>query len=418
LPGGFESVGLLTEPGKDLPIGVSHRRRFGVDQVGFNCALCHTGTVRDAPGAAPRIVLGMPANQLDLQSLVTFVLECSLDSRLTRENVLARVEEMGDGGPSLFERLLLRFVLLDRLRSQVLEFQARIAPVLGDRVPPWGRGRVDTFNPYKSLQFNWALERLPPSELIGATDYPSLWNQAPREGMQLHWDGDNDSVDERNLSAALGAGVTPVTVDHAGIQRVRDWIWKLPPPKYPYPINQTLAKAGGALYATHCLSCHADNRFRDGVIAPGTRVGQVVSITDIGTDRHRLDSYTDEFAANQYLLYPESPFRFTRFRKTEGYANHPLDGIWLRGPFLHNGSVPTLRALLDPPEMRPKMFYRGYDVYDQTNVGFVSDVPQASGHTFTRVDTTVPGNGNGGHVYGTMLSDADKSALVEYMKTF
>ena len=68
--------------------------------------------------------------------------------------------------------------------------------------------------------------------------------------------------------------------------------------------------------------------------------------------------------------------------------------------------------------MRPKMFYRGYDVFDQTNVGFVSDVPQAGGQTFTRVDTSVPGNGNGGHVYGTMLSDADKAALVEYMKTF
>ena len=117
LPGGFASVGLLTEPGKDLPIGVSHRRRFGVDQVGFNCALCHTGTVRDAPEAPPRIVLGMPAQQLDLRPLVNFVLECSLDSRLTRENVLARVEEMGGGGPSLFERLLLRFVLLDRLKN-------------------------------------------------------------------------------------------------------------------------------------------------------------------------------------------------------------------------------------------------------------------------------------------------------------
>jgi hypothetical protein len=36
-----------------------------------------------------------------------------------------------------------------------------------------------------------------------------LWNQKPREGMQLHWEGDNDSVDERNLSAGLGAGITP-----------------------------------------------------------------------------------------------------------------------------------------------------------------------------------------------------------------
>jgi hypothetical protein len=143
-----------------------------------------------------------------------------------------------------------------------------------------------------------------------------------------------------------------------------------------------------------------------------------VPIADIGTDRHRLDSYTAEFVTNQYTLFPDSPYRFTHFRKTEGYANHPLDGIWLRGPFLHNGSVPTLRALLDPPDARPKTFFRGSDVFDQKNVGFVSDVPQAGGQIFTRFDTAVPGNGNGGHVYGTMLADADKAALVEYMKTF
>jgi hypothetical protein len=33
------------------------------------------------------------------------------------------------------------------------------------------------------------------------------------------------------------------------------------------------------------------------------------------------------------------------------------------------------------------------------------------------LDTSVTGNGNGGHTYGTTLSDADRWALVEYMKT-
>jgi hypothetical protein len=419
LPGGLGSLGLLTEPGRDLPIGISRRRRLGVDQIGFNCAICHTGTVRDAPGAPVRIIPGMPSQQLDLQSLVRFIIDCSLDNRVSRDAVLGRARQAGTGpGPSLFERMLFRFGLIDRLKLQVLNLRNRIEPVLGDRVPGWGRGRVDTFNPYKAVQFNWDLTRLPRSELIGATDFPSLWNQAPREGMHLHWDGDNDSVDERNLSAALGAGVTPVTVDHAAIKRVRDWIWTLPPPKYPYPIDQAVAARGQALYAQHCQSCHADSHFREGTVAPGTRVGQVVPIAEIGTDRHRLDSYTDEFAANQYALYPDSPYRFTHFRKTGGYANHPLDGIWLRGPFLHNGSVPTLRDLLDPPEARPKVFFRGYDVFDQQKVGFVSDVPQAEGHSFSRFDTAVDGNSNTGHVYGTTLSDGDKAALVEHLKTF
>jgi hypothetical protein len=414
-PAGYASFGFASEPGRDLPIGVARRRRQGIDHVGLNCATCHTGTIRDTPASPRRVVLGMPAHQLDLQAFVEFILECSLDNRTTAEAIRGRLPE--SGGPGVFERALLRFGLVDRLKLQTLNFRNRIAPLLGDALPRWGQGRVDTFNPYKAIQFNWPLDRLPRSELIGASDFPSLWNQQPREGLQLHWDGNNDSVDERNLSAGLGAGITPVTADHAGIKRVRDWIWTLRPPEYPYAIDRTLAARGAPLYAQACLSCHGDHRFREGV-KTGDRVGQVVRVSDIGTDRYRLDSYTDAFAANQYALFPESQYRFRRFRKTDGYANHPLDGIWARAPYLHNGSVPTLRDLLEPPERRPAMFYRGYDVYDPLRVGFVSNVPSEDGRLFFRYDTSVPGNGNGGHVYGTTMTDEDKRAIVEYLKTF
>jgi hypothetical protein len=60
-----------------------------------------------------------------------------------------------------------------------------------------------------------------------------------------------------------------------------------------------------------------------------------------------------------------------------GYIAAFLDGIWLKAPYLHNGSVPSLRDLLEPAAQRPKVFWRGYDVYDQTKVGFVSDTPAA-----------------------------------------
>jgi hypothetical protein len=418
LPGGFASLGFIMEPGRDLPVGVSRRRRIGVDHVGLNCAVCHTGTVRDSPESAPRVVVGMPAHQLDLQAFVEFVTECSLDNRVTAASIRGRFPEKD--GPALLERLLFAveaFGVVDRLKSQTLDLRNRIAPILGDEALRWGHGRVDTFNPYKAIQFNWPLHELSLEERTGASDYPSLWNQRPREGMQLHWDGDNDSVDERNLSAGLGAGITPVTVDHAGIKRVRDWTWTLPPPVYPYPIDAGLARQGEAAYARACGSCHGDHQFRDGVVN-GDRVGTVVPIEEIGTDPYRLNSYTHAFVANQYALFPDSPYRFTRFRKTYGYANHPLDGIWARAPYLHNGSVPTLRALLEPPERRPAVFYRGYDVYDRTNVGFVSDVAAENGRAYTRYDTAVPGNSNAGHEYGTTLTDAEKRAIVEYMKTF
>jgi hypothetical protein len=414
-PNGFAGFGFVVEPGKDRPIGISRRRRLGIDQAGLNCATCHTSTVRDTPQGPARVVLGMPAQQLDLQAFVQFVLDCTLDNRLTADAIRGRLPE--SGGPSLFERTLLRFGLIERLKIQTLNLRNRIAPILADRVPRWGRGRVDTFNPYKAVQFNWDLNKLPFDELIGASDYPSLWNQQPRQGMHLHWDGDNDSVDERNLSAALGAGVTPVTVDHDSVKRVRDWIWTLPPPKYPYPVDRPLAARGAPLYQQYCAECHADARFRDG-IKTGLRVGLVEPIATIGTDRHRLDSYTSVFASNQVGLYPASEYRFTHFRKTNGYANQPLDGIWLRAPYLHNGSVPTLRDLLEPPGLRPRTFYRGYDLFDRQKVGFVSDVPRAGVQTFTLYDTSVPGNSNAGHLYGTTLSDDEKRAIVEYMKEF
>ena len=208
LPGGYASLGLIFEEGRDLPIGVSQRFRLGLQQVGLNCAVCHVGTVRDTPDSERQIVLGMPSHQLDLQNFFRFVLECTLDERFTADNILGNIEREGID-LSWFDRLLYRYVVIPRTREQTLRLAQRLDLIMGDKVPAWGPGRVDTFNPYKGIQFNWPLDRLPLSELIAASDFPSLWNQKPREGMYLHWDGNNDSVDERNLSASLGAGVTP-----------------------------------------------------------------------------------------------------------------------------------------------------------------------------------------------------------------
>jgi hypothetical protein len=83
--------------------------------------------------------------------------------------------------------------------------------------------------------------------------------------------------------------------------------------------------------------------------------------------------------------------------------------------------VPTLRDLLNPSSQRPKTFYRGYDVYDPKNVGFVSEVAEEKGRKYFKYDTSLPGNGNAGHEgrpYGTELSPDAKEALIEFLKTF
>ncbi len=416
LPGGYASLGMIFEEGHEMPVGVSRRYRLGFDQVGLNCASCHAGTLREAPGAETRVIAGMPSHQLYLQDFFRFVLDCTLDSRFTADNVLGRIEQSGTD-LSWFDRLLFRYAVIPRTREQTLQLSTSLALIMGDNVTAWGPGRVDTFNPYKGMQFNWQLERLPLKELTGASDFPALWNQAPREGMELHWDGNNTSLAERNLSASLGAGVTPVTIDHERLERVAEWALTLPPPEYPFSIDTELAQRGQAPYATYCQDCHADHRFRDG-ISTGTKVGTVEPIDKVGTDPYRLNSYTYEFASNQYTLYPDSKYQLNKFRKTNGYANQPLDGVWARAPYLHNGSVPTLRDLLNAPEDRPVKFYRGYDVFDQDRVGFVHDVGMENGTEYWEFDTTLPGNSNSGHVYGVYLSDEEKDAIVEYLKRF
>jgi len=118
----------------------------------------------------------------------------------------------------------------------------------------------------------------------------------------------------------------------------------------------------------------------------------------------------------------ENSYRFKRFHKTYGYANSPLDGVWLRAPYLHNGSVPTLRELLKPANDRPKIYFRGNDEYDPQDLGFKWNKPnRPDGTAYFRYDTSEPGNSNVGHegpVYGTELSPHDKDALIEYLKTF
>ena len=142
----------------------------------------------------------------------------------------------------------------------------------------------------------------------------------------------------------------------------------------------------------------------------------MIPVEEVGTDRHRVDMWTAE-AAQRYNAYqPDYNWGFKGFRDIDGYVAIYLDGVWLRGPYLHNGSVPTLRDLLRQPEDRPKIFYRGYDVYDPVNVEFISQGKQAEA-VGSRHDVNLPGNSNQGHLFGTDLTEPDKSALLSYLKT-
>jgi hypothetical protein len=434
-PGGYRRFGMLYETEQsELPVGMSRRIVSGFERVWLNCAVCHTGTYRIGLTDKPTLIYGAPSNNLRLFDLISFLVKIGRDPRFTADNLIDAIDTPEVGGNLNFiDRLIYHYIIFPRVQAALQQLAQQVS--FTSRQADWGPGRVDTFNPYKAIQFNFPMDaaHITNTALNSSSDFPSIWQQRPRDGMHLHWDGNNTSVDERNLSAALGAGVTPVTVDIDAIHRVRAWTWTLPAPTFPVPggidTSKPMLERGRQLFADYCAGCHGmknaagqydydTNRY--------PRLGQIEPLDRIGTDRDRWESYTQNFSAAQNLLYAGYPWRFTHFSKTIGYANQPLDGIWARSPYLHNGSIPTLRDLLEPSSCqsgnpcRPAKWYRGSDILDVTKVGYRSDSYGYDPKDLFLYDTSVLGNSNRGHegaAYGTELPPADKNAIVEYMKT-
>ena len=415
LPGeGYTSLGFIQEPDHELPISFVRSTNwfglFGLDVVTENCATCHVGTLRSSPrDTNPRIISAMPGMSVSLQGFVRFLTESAADERFTADNLMPFINAAGAHFNPL-EKLVYRFFVIPKTRDELLELRHNFSFM--NRQSPYGPGRVDTFTSYKTRRYGFSVDKLVESELTGISDYPSIWNQAPRKDMKLHWDGNNDDPSERNRTAAL-ALVSPTTIDFDSLERIRTWLNEVQAPPYPYAIDSALAAKGKILFDSNCAKCHTEQ---------GSEIGEITPIEKIGTDRGRIDSYTYELASNQNLTFSGITYkgvdqRFSHFKKTNGYTNGLLDGVWLRSPYLHNGSVPTLRDLLNKPEARPKSFYRGYDVYDQENVGYVSTVSSEKGKEFFLYETKLPSNDNGGHLYGTDLDSQDKNALLEYLKT-
>jgi hypothetical protein len=421
----YTAFGFIQEPGQPLPIGFSIRRQL-IDRSAINCAACHTGAVRVAEGQAPQIIAGMPANTVDLLAFFQFLFRAANDDdRFNASTILAAMEaeNLDEALDGLFYR-----VVVPRMKDALRKQEQKLKFVQDTAYTAFGPGRVNTFDTFKFDQFAEYYEEhgqtITAEEIYGIADFPSIWNQAPREGLNLHWDGNNTSVRERNFSAAIGAGARPEDIDLPRLLRIESWLKTLPSPRWPFAVDAANAERGKVIYARYCADCHDFE---------GSRIGQVVAIDDIGTDRSRLDSYTSFLLDAQKDYTRAVPWTFSHFSKTNGYASHPLDGIWARAPYLHNGSVPNMWDLLSPEAERPRAFTTGSIDYDQERLGFRHRVLSESsnggyvdaagqrytGHAFV-LNTRLRGNGNRGHsgaAYGTTLSADEKSALIEYLKT-
>ncbi|MEM1299234.1 MAG: cytochrome c [Pseudomonadota bacterium] len=409
-PRDLTAFGFIQEPGEVLPIGFSIRNQF-VERTQINCGTCHTGTVRTSADADPVIVPGMPAVTVDLHSFFQFLFDVARDDGFTGDAVVEAIEANTD--LNWLDRLIYR-IAVDRMREQLQAREIRNAFIFADDYTRFLPGRVNTFDTFKVEQFRhfYEVEGVTPTrdEMFGIVDFPSVWNQAPRDGLWLHWDGNQSSVRERNFSAAMGGGTLPHEMDIDALFRIEDYLSDLPAPEYPFPVDAELVAQGEQIYMAQCAECHDFG---------AALLGQTVPLDEIGTDPHRAWSYTDTIRRAQIDFTSGHFWQFRNFREIDGYATQPLDGIWARAPYLHNGSVPSMWELLTPEE-RPTAFEVGVDIYDPKNMGWqVARLGPSDPYSGPNqiLDTRAKGNASTGHSYGSDLGDAEKWALIEYLKT-
>lgn len=240
-------------------------------------------------------------------------------------------------------------------------------------------------------------------------------------------------------------------------QCVPEYFKSLSTPRYPFiaDVSEEQADAGHAVFMETCARCHGDftktgPKTYDLVNFPN----KLVDHDELGTDPLRITGVFDMNAEEK------KRFLSGKVTTTHRYAAPPLVGIWARGPYLHNASVPTVYNLLKSSTRPRKYSMRPSSTdpanYDQARIGwkFVDEsakshqeiLEQMEREPYLRVfdpdwrspeewealrqalanvkqadvDPTKPelytGMLNTGHTFGDDLTEKQRLAVLEFLK--
>ena len=203
-------------------------------------------------------------------------------------------------------------------------------------------------------------------------------------------------------------------------RHVYAYLTSLRPPKYTGVIDPRLAQQGKVLFEQTCAECHGT--YGESSTYPNRRV----PLSEIGTDPVRAEALTikgRQAYAESWFAHAGEPDQHITVVDPDGYVAPPLDGVWASPPYFHNGSVPTLWHVLNPSK-RPSVWRRTSEKLNERHVGLkfevVDKVPLAEQDVAKRrsyFDTKRFAKDNVGHDYPDVLSDEEKWAVLEYLKT-
>jgi hypothetical protein len=472
--------------GLPVGVSIGRSRASNIEMIGLNCSACHVGQVQ-YQGHAVRIdglgnMAQINAFLVDMAAETQKTL--TSPRRLVRfwkrvHAVRAARRARGDSeGPTADETTAGRlWGLLTANRGLV---QARLAALKNVAAlkhslrisTQEGYGRLDAFGIGRDELFGGIPGNMLPAN--APVSFPHVW------GMEftgwLQWGANTDSVMERNIGQALGVGAlfdrrtfeSTVRIDN--LHRLERLAYKLTPPEWPaaFPaVDVARAEAGKALFVEHCAPCH-QKYDTDGLV----RTYQLFSFAKTGTDplaainfelpvalpdgsvrpfpfaagdlvkKIKLKAYHDAGLNQSQIdelenrrvrkgrmwdpMFRAPLLDSARFRDTAGrkvYRAKTLVGIWATGPFLHNGSVPTIYDLLSPAASRPVTFATGTREYDPVKLGIQTNPSKytlAPGQAPFTFDTRLPGNWNTGHEWDfySGLNDEKRYEIIEFLKTF
>ena len=348
----------------------------------MNCFACHGGTVYGTP------VAGAPNNRFALQTLTeeTFAIKMRQGTPPSRMDLGAIAIPLGTTNGT----------------TNAVVF---------------GMGLMDQ----RDEQLNWILVA-PKSFTNHDMDAPPWWYFYKRPSMYI------DGFAEKGHRGLMQFTLVPENGPdfyrryEENFRDVLSYITSLRAPKYTDVVDHSLAENGKQLFNANCSECHGT--YESDWSYPNRRV----PIDEIGTDPVRLTALTvagRKKYANSWFAHAGEKDAQETLIDPDGYVAPPLDGVWASAPYLHNGSVPTLWHLLHP-EQRPQVWRPVSSQLDTEKVGLtieeVREVPDGDAELDAVVrrsyfDTHRFGKSNVGHNFPNRMSEAEKAAVLEYLKT-
>lgn len=362
----------------------------GVELVTSNCLTCHAAFFND------KLIIGLGNESLDFT-----------------EDLTAFAESVG------------AYVYEETEAREWRKWADRIAAIA-----PYIRTETRGVNPADNLTLalfvhhdpktlRWSEEPLlaPPRRRPLPVSVPPWWRMKKKNAMFYHGGGRGDHVPWMMLASTLCTdSVAQAEQIQSYFPDIQAFIYSLEPPKYPFEIDRQLAESGRVSFERHCSRCHGT--YGEDSSYPNL----VIALEEVGTDPELALSATRE--GGRFIRWFNQSFYGDRAQAAPapGYYAPPLDGVWATAPYLHNGSVPTIEALLDSAN-RPIYWMRSFDStdYDPYALGwrYAERHPeQANPSKDKRVyDTTRLGYSKQGHTYGDRLTTDEREAILEYLKT-